>query len=115
MDINSVDFADEVVSSFSYDSVGKEMQLTFHSFMHKGKLVTKSHTLIISSWLEAQSRRWESTAFDDLEQHLGVPSLLLDFSFQGDLCSLVINTVDDRYIEIKFYKAQIEFGESIIS
>ncbi|HEQ3591060.1 hypothetical protein [Vibrio harveyi] len=115
MDINNVDFADEVVSSFSYDSIGKEMQLTFHSFMHKGKSVTKSHTLTISSWLEAQSRRWESTAFDDFEQHLGVPSLLLNFSFQDDLCSLVINTVDDRYIELKFYKAQIEFGESIIS
>ncbi|HCM0830610.1 hypothetical protein HJ170_23600 [Vibrio parahaemolyticus] len=53
--------------------------------------------------------------FDDLEQYLGVPSLLLDFSFQDDLCSLVINTVDDRYIELKFYKAQMEFGESIIS
>ncbi len=51
MDINNVDFSDEVVSSFSYDSVGKEMQLTFHSFMHKGKSVTKSHTLqLVPGW-----------------------------------------------------------------
>ncbi|HGF4937154.1 TPA: hypothetical protein ACF5BZ_004618 [Vibrio parahaemolyticus] len=100
MDINNVDFADEVVSSFSYDSVGKEMQLTFHSFMHKGKVVSKSHTLTVSSWLEAQSRRWESTAFDDLEQHLGVPSLLLDFSCQDDLCSLVINRLKLSLVKV---------------
>ncbi|HGE6026597.1 hypothetical protein ABMY11_20225 [Vibrio vulnificus] len=115
MDINNVDFADEIVSRFSYDSAGKEILLTFQSFMYKGKEVTKSHTLAISSWSQGQSRSCGSNTFDDLERHLGVPSLLLDFSVQDDFCSLVINTVDDRYIELKFYKVQIEFGESNIS
>ncbi|MCG6272372.1 hypothetical protein K6U70_09405 [Vibrio vulnificus] len=115
MNIDSVDFADEIVASFGYKPEDKEISLTFRSFTYMERVVTKSHTLKISSWSQAQSRNYGDTKFDGLEEHLGVPSLLLDYSFRDDFCSLVINTVDDRYIELKFYEAQVEFAESIIS
>lgn len=115
MNISNVDFADEIVVGFCYKPIEKQISLTFESITIEKEVVDSPHTLEISSWSKAQSRNYSDTTFGPLEDHLGVPSLILSCIFCEEFCSLVINTVDDRYIELKFHDAQVEFVKGIIS
>jgi hypothetical protein len=115
MNINNVDFADEIPVGFCYKSIEKKISIDFESFIYSNEIVSKPVSLEISLWSKAQSRNCSDTKFVELENHLGIPSLILSSEFCDEFFSLVINTVDNRYIELKFYKAQVKLVENIIS
>ncbi|CED60562.1 Putative uncharacterized protein [Moritella viscosa] len=115
MKIEDVDFSDEIVTGFSYDSINKHLSVTFQSVCVLGEIIYTPHDLNIDCWSKAESCLYRDSKSSELDAHLGVPSLLLAFEVQDRFCSLTINTVDDRYIELRFYDAEVSLVENIIN
>ena len=64
---------------------------------------------IIFDW-ENKNRIWskiiDREGYSSLESNLGIISLILDAEEDGDNLKLIVNTLDDKYIELFFFSVE---------
>ena len=108
LDHRDVSFDDEIAQSFYYDSGRKLLEIGFGGFIQSGMYQASACILRVAHWKRGQGKRTESQKFDDLESHLGVVSLLLSIELEGQNLVLLVNTVDNRYVEWHFESASLQ-------
>ena len=108
LDTIEYSFADELVVGFSYDSAGKKISLTFESYSKNNQHVDKKCNLTIDSWVEGESKIHGQEKYGELESNLGIPSLLLSVDQYESVIVITINTLDDRYVVLRFVGAHIK-------
>jgi hypothetical protein len=104
-------FDDEVASKFCYDM--NQQRLEIHStgcwelatqHYHEGP-----YYLLIHQWRAAHCQEDAvSKRFLPLEQRMGIVSLLLAVTWVGEQLELYINTIDNRYLLLRFDHPVIE-------
>ena len=108
LDQSEVTFDDEIAESFYYDSKRRIIEIGFGGCFHKGEYRASTCILRIATWKCGKSKLHESQKFQDLEANLGVVSLLLSFEVVGKSLMMLVNTVDNRYVEWHFESAGLE-------
>ncbi|MEG3755748.1 hypothetical protein [Psychromonas arctica] len=111
LDTLEYSFADELAVGFSYDSEGKRISITFESYYKNNQYVEKKCTLTIESWTEGESKMHGQEKYGELESNLGIPSLLLGVDQSESMVVLTINTLDDRYLVLRFVGAHIKVND----
>ena len=111
---NSFDyeFADEVVTKFSYDSILNQIQVQFEGYYENENYVESPCILIIEDWKKAKSKLHGEDSYDSLEKHLGIFSMILSLENSLDKLELSINTVDDKYLELLFEQPKVRVETS---
>ena len=103
-----VRFDDEIAQSFHYDSRLRILEIGFAGFIQNGTHHASACKLRVANWKRGQSKLNNSHKFEDLESNLGVVSLLLDIDLKDQSLVLLVNTVDNRYVEWHFESASLE-------
>lgn len=68
---------------------------------HRGKMQ------ICYLWLAtSKSKIIDREGYSSLESNLGIISLILDAEEDGDNLKLIVNTLDDKYIELFFFSVE---------
>jgi hypothetical protein len=107
---SEVSFDDEIAEYFYYDSKRQILEVGFGGLFHNGQYLAAACSLRISAWKSGKSRAHESPKFQNLESNLGVVSLLLSLDVFGDQLVMLVNTVDDRYVEWHFEEACLDIS-----
>ncbi len=102
-------FDDEIVTKFFYDSKEKKIKIYFDSFIKENKYLESEAIFIIEDWEKAKSSLYNEKRdkYEDLENHLGIFSMILDIHQFEDKLELIVNTIDDRYIKLLFIGSNI--------
>ena len=61
---------------------------------------------VICDWQQAKSQIIDREGYSSLESNLGIISLILDAEEDGDNLKLIVNTLDDKYIELFFFSVE---------
>ena len=61
---------------------------------------------VICDWQQAKSKIIDREGYSSLESNLGIISLILDAEEDGDNLKLIVNTLDDKYIELFFFSVE---------
>ena len=61
---------------------------------------------VISNWKRAKSKIIDREEYGSLESNLGIISLILDAEEDGDNLKLIVNTIEDKYIELCFFSVE---------
>jgi hypothetical protein len=103
-------FDDEYVTKFCYDIDNKkiEIHLTGYSDLLKNEKVDKPCVWIIENWTDAKSKLSSESSYNDLEQHLGIVSMVLSAEINKTTLELTVNTIDNRYIDLLFDNPQLK-------
>ena len=106
-----ISFEDEIVTKFCYDSNNKIIQVVFDSYYSGQNLVEKQCKLTIKGWKSASSKLYDDSHYADLENHMGIFSMILSVeeTTGEDSLEFVVNTVNDNYISIIFDNADLSF------
>jgi hypothetical protein len=108
LDQRDVTFDDEIAESFHYDYRLKILEIGFGGFIRNGTYHASACKLRVANWKRGQSKRNYSHKFQDLDSNFGVVSLLLSIELKCQSLVLIVNTVDNRYVEWHFESASLE-------
>ena len=61
---------------------------------------------VICDWQQAKSKIIDREGYSSPESNLGIISLILDAEEDGDNLKLIVNTLDDKYIELFFFSVE---------
>ena len=97
-------FSDEVAINFCYDIENKKITVGFNGYFD---LITHEYKeveclFVIEKWLDAKSKVDDNIRFYDLDKHMGIFSLILYMKREEDFIELLVNTIDERYITLRF-------------
>jgi hypothetical protein len=98
-------FDDEVASKFCYDMDQQRLEIHFTGCW---ELATQHYHegpcyLLIHQWRAAHCQEDAvSNRFLPLEQRMGIVSLLLAVTWVGEQLELYVNTIDNRYLLLRF-------------
>jgi hypothetical protein len=104
-------FDDEVASKFCYDMDHQRLEIHFTGCW---ELATQSYHegpcyLLIHQWSAAHCQEEAvSKRFVPLEQGMGIVSLLLGLTWVGEQLELVVNTIDNRFLLLRFAHPIVE-------
>jgi hypothetical protein len=101
-------FDDEIAEYFHYDSKRKILEVGFGGLCYDGQYRSVPCCLRVTDWEIGKSRLHKGRTFQDLESNLGVVSLLLSLELIADSIVMIVNTVDNRYVEWHFEAACLE-------
>ena len=104
-------FDDEVATKFCYDMDNQKIEVHFNGYYDLSKNVYVENPIIlnISSWLQASSKLASSNIYGKLDKHLGIISMILSVEIINEDIEFTVNTIDDRYINLRFTNAHIDF------
>jgi hypothetical protein len=104
-------FDDEVASKFYYDLDHNRLEIHFTGCW---ELATQHYHegpcyLLIHHWQAAYCQEEAvSNRFVPLEQGMGIVSLLLGVAWVDEQLELVVNTIDNRYLLLRFASPLVE-------
>jgi hypothetical protein len=104
-------FDDEVASKFYYDLDHNRLEIHFTGCW---ELATQQYHegpcyLLIHHWQAAYCQEEAvSNRFVPLEQGMGIVSLLLGVAWVDEQLELVVNTIDNRYLLLRFASPLVE-------
>jgi hypothetical protein len=101
------DFPDEIAESFFYDSKNKLIEVCFEACCCNGEFIEFPCKLVIENWIQAKSKLHSAIEYDSLESNLGVISLILSITNDGEDVLLMVSTLDDKYVNLVFTKPYI--------
>jgi len=103
-------FDDEVANKFFYDMNNKKIEIHFEGYYDtfSNHYVDKPCIWIIENWSEAKSKLSSENSYSDLEQHLGIVSMILSAEINNTILELTVNTIDNRYIDLLFHNPQLK-------
>jgi len=108
MEHKFISFEDEVANKFCYDIDQKKIDVHFDGYNFKNESIQESCVLIIESWTTAKAKLNSEKKYIDLENHIGVISMIFDFELAEDKLHLTINTLDNRYLDIYFENPKVK-------
>jgi hypothetical protein len=103
-------FDDEPVSKFCYDLDNKKIEVHFRGYsdLIKNTYLDVPCIWIIENWKYAKSRIGDDMKLYDLNQHIGIFSLILYMKYNdGNELEMLVNTVDNRYLTLFFGNPQL--------
>jgi hypothetical protein len=103
-------FDDEVANKFCYDMDNKKIEIHFGGYYDalSNQYVDKPCIWIIENWIDAKSKLSSEISYSDLEQHLGIVSMVLSAEINKTTLKLTVNTIDNRYIDLLFDNPQLK-------
>ena len=105
-------FDDEVVTMFCYDSRTKRIVVTFEGCYADEAYINEPCNLIIENWKSGKSRLHGEKKYVSLESHLSIFSLILSLEGSSNTIELIVNTLDDKYLELLFEQPTIRVEHS---
>lgn len=110
-------FDDLIPYKFSYDSENKEIIISYDSYYDivNEKFIEERCAIIISNWKSAKSRNCASSSlrYGDLEENLGIFSLILGVVYENNILHLAVSTIDNRDISLEFINPNIFFEDIV--
>ena len=105
---NRYSFDDEIAEKFCYDNVNKCIQIYFSGYfdLMVNKHLESKCKFVICDWQQAKSKIIDREGYSSLESNLGIISLILDAEEDGDNLKLIVNTIEDKYIELCFFSVE---------
>ncbi|KGO88130.1 hypothetical protein Q765_03520 [Flavobacterium rivuli WB 3.3-2 = DSM 21788] len=102
-------FSDIPVSKFCYDIDRKKIEIYFPGYhdVQSGDYVEQNCCCVIGNWKEAKSKVYNDDIFFNLDKHIGIFSLLLHIVHSNEFLEMIINTIDDRYIVLRFVASEV--------
>ncbi len=100
-------FDDEPVSKFSYDFINKRLEISFSGYYENQNLIEKPCIFIIENWQEARCKIGDEEKSYYLNNQLGIISIILHMKFEKDTLTILVNTIDNRYMELCFKEVQL--------
>jgi hypothetical protein len=102
-------FDDEVAGKSCYDIDKKRIEINFIGYFDSSsnQYIDRPCVWIIENWAYAKSKLSSETAYNDLDRHLGIISMILSAEINKDNLELTANTIDGRYIDLIFNNAQL--------
>jgi len=104
-------FDDAVASKFYYDLDGKRLEIHFtHCWeIATGRRHDEPCQLLIHHWADARCQEPDvSPHFVPLDAGMGIVSLLLSFAWTAEGAEVWINTIDERYLLLRFTNPSVE-------
>jgi len=98
-------FDDEPVSKFCYDLERKKIEVYFKGYfdVSKDQYLENSCIWSIENWEEAKCTIGNDTKLYDIEEIIGIFSLILYMKFnEDDKLEMYVITVDNRYLTLFF-------------
>lgn len=109
----NVDYAfdDEVVSKFSYDLENKVIEVYYPGYIDikAGTRIEEECVFAIKNWSSAKSKFGDDVRFYDLDKYLGIFSMIIHIEYSNGYLSLIVNTINDTYITLKFEHVEVYF------
>jgi len=105
---NRYSFDDEIAEKFCYDNVNRCIQIYFSGYFDfiANKHIESKCKFVICNWQQAKSKIIDREGYSSLDSNLGIISLILDAEEDGDNLKLIVNTLDDKYIELFFFSVE---------
>ena len=105
---NRYSFDDEIAEKFCYDSANRCIQIYFSGYFDfiVNKHIESKCKFVICDWQQAKSKIIDREGYSSLESNLGIISLIIDAEEDGDNLKLIVNTLDDKYIELFFFSVE---------
>ena len=105
---NRYSFDDEIAEKFCYDNVNRCHQIYFSGYFDfiANKHIGSKCKFVICNWQQAKSKIIDREGSSSLESNLGIISLILYAEEDGDNLKLIVNTLDDKYIELFFFSVE---------
>jgi len=100
-------FDDEPVNKFSYDFYNKKLEIYFSGYYENESLIEKPCIFIIQDWQDAKSRNGNEEKFCLLNNQLGIISMILHMQIENNILTMLVNTLDNRYLELCFKEAKL--------
>ena len=104
-------FDDEVASKFCYDLDGKRLEIHFTGCwdIATGRYHDGPCHLLIHHWTDAHCQEPNvNPRFVRLEERMGIVSLLLHYGWTAEGLEVWVNTIDDRYLLLRFANPSLE-------
>ena len=92
-------FDDEITTGFYYDIDGHKIVVYFAAYYDMGGSQRRNAKLIIEKWEYAKSKLSVDNQYKDLEDHIGIISMILDIHIADKKLFLTVNTLDGQYVE----------------
>lgn len=98
-------FDDEVANKFCYDMDKNKIEVYFGGYYEalSGQYIDKPCIWTIENWKEAKSKLSSESIYTDLENNLGIISMILSLEINDTILELTVNTTDNRYVDLMFY------------
>ena len=104
-------FDDEIATGFYYDIDGQKIVVYFASYQNNGRCVEKECRLVIEKWEYAKSKLSVDNRYKNLEDHVGIISMILDMYVADKKLFLTVNTLDGQYVDLLFYNCNVKVEE----
>lgn len=104
-------FEDEPVNKFCYDIDTQKIEVHFSGYydLVKDEYIEAPCIWIIENWKFAKSTVGDEQKRYDLNNHIGIFSLILYIKYNDDNeLEMLVNTIDDRYITLFFKNPQLK-------
>jgi hypothetical protein len=102
-------FDDEVANKFCYDMDKNKIEIYFGGYYDtlSGQYIDKPCIWIIENWTKAKSKLSSESIYTDLENNLGIISMVLSLEINDTILELTVNTTDNRYVDLMFDNPQL--------
>ena len=104
-------FDDEIATRFYYDITSHKIAVYFAAYYNNGRFVEKECRLIIEKWENAKSKLSVDNRYKNLEDHVGIISMILDMYVADKKLFLTVNTLDGQYVDLLFYNCNVKVEE----
>jgi len=103
-------FDDEVANKFCYNMDNNKIEIHFGGYYDtlNSRYIDKPCIWIIENWTDAKSKLSSEVAYTDLENYLGIISMVLSSEINNTTLELTVNTTDNRYIDLLFDNPQLK-------
>lgn len=98
-------FDDEPVSKFCYDLINKKIEVHFKGYydLIKDTYIEAPCIWVLENWVYGKSRIGDEQKLCDLNEHIGIFSLILFMKYNdSEELEMLVNTVDNRYLTLFF-------------
>ena len=104
-------FDDEIATRFYYDITSHKIAVYFAAYYNNGRFVEKECRLVIEKWEYAKSKLSVDSRYKNLEDHVGIISMILDMYVADKKLFLTVNTLDGQYVDLLFYNCNVKVEE----
>lgn len=106
-------FDDEYTTKFCYDMDNQKMEIYFRAYydLIKNERIINPCVWVIENWSNAKSKLSSESTYTDLEENLGIISMVLSSEINDTTLELTVNTIDNRYIDLLFDNPQLKLNQ----
>lgn len=97
-------FDDEFVTKFCFDMENNKIEIHFRAYydLVKNERIITPSIWTIENWTKAKSKLSSESIYTELENNLGIISMVLSLEINDTILELTVNTTDNRYVDLMF-------------